>query len=941
MRTTIVSLFGLLLLGGCAQLSVDNPAQAWDPRVVRGQLPNGLEYRLVRETAQAGRIDVRLTVRAGSVDESDQQVGVAHLVEHLNFYNHGAATDDIRQRMGQWGWVSGRHYNAVTSYDRTQYLLSPSGGAKQTEQALEALATLSLAADYNAADLQRERPIVIEEWRGGLGVGQRMNEQRTAAQRIGSRYPEHRTIGNEAAIRSASLEQLKAFQQRWYAPNNMVLTIVGDIDPAALPARIGHWFGSAASVALPDRIWRELPLDGQLKIVRLQDSQSGSNQVALLFRLHEAESRALTQNGARERLIDRLTLAVLVDQLRRQPREAGVRSLSVQKNQIGEYSSVLGIAAGVEDQGHDVALRQLLSEIERLRRFGLLAEDMDREKQRINEIVQGMLAKDPKRSFEQWVNHLNDAAIQDRLVMDKHEIARQYLAMLDTVSLDDLNQRFKRWTDSADQVLQLTAPGGQNLPLPSQTDVQALLAEVRVAKLQAPQPVQAETVELQTALPALPPAAAKGNVLEQRRYIDENVEYWRLSNGDRLVWLKQPAADGGMAMHAWSDAGFNSRAMPGWRSQVAAQLGEQHAPQGWSQEQFKRWQREQGIQLSQEQAADHRQVKLSTLEKASDLPAAQRLQAMLEGYRLSQAALVVDEPALQQLHEQLMNQASPKRESIRERQQQALNALRHTANHNQVPAINDVQQLNAEQLASDWQRLTQAPVTYYLMADVDAAALKPLVEQQLAGIPRGAALHSQPFKQRNGHHVQALDISIEPRTQLQAYSYHEQAWTPEDAARISTLQTLAQAALKQQLRGEATGVYSLTFETGLDPRSKRIETRLSFYTDPARADELWQLTRQTLARLPDTLDPQAVTRLRNALLRDERARRGDAQTQLRRLILSDQQWGDPRYLSQQQQLPEALTHAELKRLAGKLFDERNLVLLRLNPAPGPTKVAGP
>ncbi|MCQ9422266.1 insulinase family protein [Pseudomonas sp. LJDD11] len=933
MKTTIASLCGLLLLGGCARLAVDDQAQTWDPRVVRGQLPNGLEYRLVRETSQPGRIDVRLTVRAGSVDESARQVGVAHLVEHLNFYNHGNATDDIRQRMSQWGWVSGRHYNAVTSYDRTQYLLSPSGGAAQTEQALQALATLSLAADYNAADLDRERPIVIEEWRGGLGVAQRMNDQRTAAQRIGSRYPQHRTIGNEAAIRSASLEQLKAFQQRWYAPNNMILTIVGDIDPAALPARIKHWFGNAASVPLPDRTWRELTLDEQLKIVRLQDSQSGSNQLALLFRLHEPGSRAITHSGARERLVDRLTLAVLVDQLRRQPRDAGVRSLSVQKNQIGEYSSVLGIAAGVEAQGHDNALRQLLSEIERLRRFGLFEADMQREKSRIREIAQGMLRNDPQRSFEQWVNHLNDAAIQDRLVMDKHQIARQYLTMLDTVSLDDLNQRFKRWTDSADRVLQLTAPADQNLPLPGQAEVQALLADVRKSTLQAPQPLPAQTHEVQAALPALPAVGASGKVVEQRRYDAENVEYWQLSNGDRLVWLKQAAADGGMLMQAMSDAGFHTGEIPGWRSQVAAQLGQQQAPQGWSQVQFKRWQREQGIQLTHEQAADHWQVKVSTLEQAKDLPAAERLQAMLHSYHLSQAALVVDEQALQQPREQLMDQATPKRESVRAQQQQTLNALRHAAGHEQVPTVSELEQLSAEQLASDWQRLTQAPVTHYLLAGVDAAVLQLLVEQHLASIPRGAALHSQPFRQRSGRHVKTLDIGIEPRTQWQAYSYREQPWTPEDAARISALQTLAQAVLKQQLRSEATGVYSLTFETSLNPRSQRIETRLNFYTDPARADELWQLARQTLTRLPDNLDRQAVTRLRNALLRDERARRSDAQTQLRRLILSDQQWGDPRYLSQQQQLPEALTHADLKRLAGQLFDERNMVLLRLNPAP--------
>lgn len=99
------------------------------------------------------------------------------------------------------------------------------------------------AGDYSAADLERERPIVIEEWRGGLGVAQRMNQQRTASQRVGSRYPEHRTIGNEAAIRSASLASLQDFQARWYQPSNMVISAVGDFEPAAMLAQIEQRFG--------------------------------------------------------------------------------------------------------------------------------------------------------------------------------------------------------------------------------------------------------------------------------------------------------------------------------------------------------------------------------------------------------------------------------------------------------------------------------------------------------------------------------------------------------------------------------------------------------------------------------------------------------------------------------------------------------------------------
>lgn len=939
MKKIIVSLTGLLALSACAQFSGRHQEQTWDSQVTRGQLSNGLEYRLVRETAQPGRIDMRLTVKAGSVDEEDDQVGVAHMVEHLNFYSRGGQPVDVRTQMNQWGWVQGRNYNAMTSYDRTQYLLSPTGGAAQTEQGLQALATLSLAQDYDAANLERERPIVIEEWRGGLGVAQRMNDQRTASQRIGSRYPAHRTIGNEAAIRSAQLGQLRAFQQRWYVPNNMLLTIVGDIDPATLPTRIEHWFGNARPATLPNRDYRELPLEDRLKIVRLQDSQSGSNQVALLFRLHEPASRASTPDGLRERLIDRLTLATFLDQLRRQPRQPGVRSLTAQKSLIGERSSVLGVAAGVEGDAHAAALRQLLSEIERVRRFGLQASDLQSEKDKIRAIGKRMLANDKPRTFEQWVNDLNDAANQDKVLITKQEIAAQHLAVLDSIELQDLNQRLKRWTDSPDRVLQLSAPGSATLTLPSVAAVEALSEDVRKNPLDAPQaPDSSARMQVET-LPAVPDAPNSGEVVARKQYPAQQVEYWQLSNGDRLVWLKRNGDDGRLVMQVDSSAGFMSPDLPAWRNQMAAQLAGQSAPEGWSSDQIKRWRTEQGVSFGLNQSADRLQIDLSTLKDTQNRPASQRLHNLLQTYRLSQASVRIQDDALQESRDDLLDSLSRQSDSVREQQDKALRTLQFGRDGWPKPTARELQALQLQELNNDWQRLSRAPVTYYLMADIEPGALQSVVEQQLAGIPRNQALPATAQHQLAGQRSQTLAIAIEPRAVLHAISFHPQKWTPEDAARVAALKDIANAALKQQLRGEAAGIYRLTFDSTLDPQSRRIESRLNFTSDPARVEELWQLARTTLAKLPTTISDKDATAARKSLAQQERLRRNDPQTQLRRLILSDRQWGDPRYLSLQNQLPDALTTKALRNLAGELFDPRNLVQLRLLPAPS-SVVAG-
>lgn len=927
MNKILAGLLGPLLLGACATSQAPDEALPWDAAVVRGTLSNGLEYRLVRDASQANRLDLRLTVQAGSVDEEADQVGVAHLVEHLTFYSHGGDTNDLRQRMTSLGWIQGRHFNAVTSYDRTQYLLSPPSGVKEAPQALEALSDLVFAMDYDAADLERERPVVIEEWRGGLGVAQRMNEQRIASQRAGSHYPAHRTIGNEGAIRKASVEALKRYQQRWYVPNNMILSVVGDFELVELAKQIEQAFSAPLAGPLPGREQRELPLDDRLKVFRLQDPQSGSNQVALLFRLHEPDSRGTTRAAMRERLIDRMALSALTTSLRRQLPLDGVRSLTAQKTLIGEHSTVLGIAAGVDGQQHRRALQQLLGEIERLRQHGFTGAEMQHEREVIQKLGEKALAKDGSRDFQQWVEQLNNAAVQDKPVVAKHAAAQRYLEVLGSIDRDDLNQRLRRWLASRDRVLQLSAPGVTPLELPTVAEVERLQDSIAHTALAAPKQQAAESTSKPLAELVMPALPAPGSMVKRRSFAEEKVEHWSLGNGDRLVWLRANAEGGRWSLQADSTAGYNLADRPVWRTQMTTQLATQSAPAGISAEALDAWRKARKVTLGVEQKPQRLQLSLNVT------PGEGALADLLQSYRLSQVNVRIDPAAFSEAREELLKRLQSRPDDVREREASSMRRLMYGRDSWQAPDAAALRALDAAALDSDWQRLSAAPVTYYLMADIEPEALEQAVLAHLANIPRGKALNPAAASQKPGRRSESLAIALEPRAVFQASSFSEQPWSPQAAARVAALRDLASLQLKQRLRGEAAGVYRLKFDSELNPDTGRIESRLSFTCDPARVDELWALAQDALDKLPGAVSAEWVKGERAELARQESKRRDDPATQQRRLVLSERHWGDPRYLSSQARLPEGLNSGALKAMAGQLFPRANQVQLRLLPSP--------
>src|SRR6059036_748144 len=179
------ALFVLILVLGLSPSSgrvlAQTPAQAFNPTDVipfdaaihTATLPNGLKYFVRRNDQPAKRISLRLAVKAGSLDEADDQQGLAHFIEHMAFngsthFKPGALVstfESIGARLGP-------HVNAYTSFDETVYMLDlPSDKADIVANGLTALSDFAGGLTLNPAEIEKERGVVIEEWRGGLGAG--------------------------------------------------------------------------------------------------------------------------------------------------------------------------------------------------------------------------------------------------------------------------------------------------------------------------------------------------------------------------------------------------------------------------------------------------------------------------------------------------------------------------------------------------------------------------------------------------------------------------------------------------------------------------------------------------------------------------------------------------------------------------------------------------
>ena len=162
----------------------------FDPSVTKGTLANGVQYFIRRNGKPEKRVLMQLAVKAGSIDEADDQQGLAHFLEHMAF--NGTThfkPGELIATLESSGARMGPHVNASTSFDETIYMFQlPTDKEGVVEKGMQALSDFAGGMTLDPKEIDKERGVVIEEWRGGLGAGARLRDQQIPVLYYQSKY---------------------------------------------------------------------------------------------------------------------------------------------------------------------------------------------------------------------------------------------------------------------------------------------------------------------------------------------------------------------------------------------------------------------------------------------------------------------------------------------------------------------------------------------------------------------------------------------------------------------------------------------------------------------------------------------------------------------------------------------------------------------------------
>ena len=508
-----------------------------DPAVKVGKLDNGLTYYIRHNEKPAGRAEFYLATNVGAVQETPDQDGLAHFLEHMcfngtkNFPGKG-----ILNWLQSIGASFGGNVNASTGWEQTIYMLNniPLVRTSVIDTCILIMHDYAHFVLNDPEEIDKERGVIIEERRARRNAGWRMHEKSLPYYYGNNKYGECTLIGSQENLQNFKPESLVNFYKTWYHPDNQAMIVVGDVDVAYVEAKIAEIFADIpkeenpkAKEAYPFEEFKD-PRIGIItdpeatgiswevlwEMEPTPESMNSSIPVFVMNTIKEVISEV-----ANERLED---IAAKAD--------APFLNAGLGVGNLSEFIDVVMSRISAKEGEALPALKAFMTEIEKLRRFGITDAEFDRAKDKILSNLESAVNKADTRQNSQLVYPLINNFFDNEPFMEpktEFEIAKQMFAM--ALKTEVINQVIPELIKAHNSLVVIyKAPEKEGLVHPTADQVNALLAEVRSSEVKPN-----EQEDIPTAF--LDPAALKGSKAGKVTTDPFGSTVYTLKNGAKVV----------------------------------------------------------------------------------------------------------------------------------------------------------------------------------------------------------------------------------------------------------------------------------------------------------------------------------------------------------------------------------------------------------------------
>ena len=476
----LTAVLALVLFTACAsnsgsKIAKGDKALPTNPEILSGKLDNGMSYFILQNGAPLNRISLRLVVKVGSIAEEENQLGVAHFIEHMAFNGtEHFEKNTLIDYAESIGMDFGAEVNAYTSFEETVYKLEvPADKKEYLETALLIFKDWASAISFDQEELDKERGVITEEWRGRLGLSGRLVDAILPFELADSEYVGKLPIGSMDVIANITRDEVLEFYKKWYRPENISIAIAGTVDPKVVEWQIKNTMAdipaSDKKITPPKGL---VPARTAKDAIIFTDPEMPYTQVQI-FAKDEDYRPAISEGDIKTQFLTNIVSTVLnqrLSEITADPQTPWLTASAV--NAYETDDTVFRGAMFVPKEGQFAnAFQQLLDEIDRLLTHGITQTEFDRAKESMlsteNQWYDEREAITNQERVDNLVNYCltGAACISDD---DYIEIARRLLA---AITLDEANKRAFDIYQDRGNICMIYAPAASAEELPSKEEV--------------------------------------------------------------------------------------------------------------------------------------------------------------------------------------------------------------------------------------------------------------------------------------------------------------------------------------------------------------------------------------------------------------------------------------------------------------------------------------